>query len=134
MTRDFIDEFTAAETSDASQNFLVDVVSGTSFAKVLRSLVGDRSNVRIVPVANKFFGERVNVSGLLTGGDIIGALQAVGGHRDVILIPATALKSGDEIFLDDVTLAELRKIFAPAQVIAIRGGAQFRRALNGGGR
>ena len=133
MTRDFIDEFTAAEIPDAPQNILVDVVSGTSFAKVLRSLVGDRSNVRIVPVANKFFGERVNVSGLLTGGDIISALKSVGGRRDVILIPATALKSGDEIFLDDVSLDELRKIFAPAQVIPIRGGSQFRRALDGGG-
>lgn len=131
MTRDFIDEFIAAEISDTDKNFSIDVVSGTSFAKVLRELVADKPNVRILPVTNKFFGERVNVSGLLTGGDIIAALKSVGGQRDVILIPATALKSGEEIFLDDVPLAELRKTFAPAQVIAIRGGADFRQALEG---
>ena len=105
------------------------VVSGTSFAKVLRQLVGDKNNVRIVPVVNKFFGERVNVSGLLTGGDIIDALKELGGSRDVILIPATALKSGEEIFLDDVTLDDLRKIFSPAQIITIHDGAEFRKTL-----
>ncbi|MBQ4495286.1 MAG: DUF512 domain-containing protein, partial [Selenomonadaceae bacterium] len=101
---------------------------GTSFAKVLRQLVA-APNVRIVPVVNKFFGERVNVSGLLTGQDIIEALR--GGERDLILIPATALRAGEEVFLDDVTLAEVRRIFAPAKVLPIHDGAEFRRALEG---
>lgn len=130
MTRNFIDEFTAEKIS-ADKNFSVDVVSGTSFAKVLRGLIGDNPNVRLVPVVNKFFGERVNVSGLLTGGDIIDALKAIGGRRDKILIPATALKSGEEIFLDDVTLDDLRKIFAPAQVLPISNGFEFKLALEG---
>ena len=72
----------------------------------------------------------MNVSGLLTGGDIIEALR--GGERDLILIPSTALKAGEEIFLDDVTLDELRKIFAPAKVLPIHDGAQFRKVLGGG--
>ena len=131
MTRNFIEEFTTAENFSAAENFSVDVVSGTSFAKILAELVGGRANVRILPVVNKFFGERVNVSGLLTGGDIIGALKAVGGRRDAILIPATALKSGEEIFLDDVPLDELRKIFSPAKIIPVHDGAQFKRALEG---
>ena len=106
----------------------VDVISGTSFAKVLKNLI-DKPNVRILPVENKFFGERVNVSGLLTGGDIIEALR--GGERDLILIPATALKAGEEIFLDDVSLAELRRMFAPAQIVPVHDGAQFREILEG---
>ena len=129
MTRNFIDEFTA-ENFSAAENFSVDIISGTSFGKILRGLIGN-ANVRLIPVVNKFFGESVNVSGLLTGGDIIAALKAVGGHRDAILIPATALKSGTEIFLDDVTLDDLRKIFAPAQVLPIHDGLQLRRALEG---
>ena len=130
MTRNFIEEFTAEKISCADKKFSVDVISGTSFAKILRELVADKPNVRLVPVVNKFFGERVNVSGLLTGGDIINALKSIGGSRDVILIPATALKSGEEIFLDDVPLAELRKIFAPAKVIPIHDGAEFYHAVN----
>ena len=133
MTRNFIEEFLSMRNEELgirNENFVVDVVSGTSFAKVLKQLV-TVPNVRLVPVVNKFFGERVNVSGLLTGGDIIEALKTLGGRRDLILIPATALKAGEEIFLDDVTLDELRQIFAPAKVLPIHNGFEFRRALEG---
>ena len=129
MTRNFIEEFNATEVF-GGKNFFIDVVSGTSFAKVLSRLI-DAPNVRILPVTNKFFGERVNVSGLLTGKDIIDALKIAGGHRDLILIPATALKSGEEIFLDDVTLDDIKKIFAPAKILPIHDGKEFRRALKG---
>ena len=127
MTRNFIDEF-GAEKISVAKNFSVDVISGTSFAKVLKNLV-DAPNVKILPVENKFFGSRVNVSGLLTGGDIIEALR--GGERDLILIPATALKAGEEKFLDDVTVDDLRKIFAPAKVLSVRNGFDFRKILEG---
>ena len=132
MTRKFIDEWSALSLKPNTQNLTpkIDVVSGTSFAKILAKLTADKTNVRIVPVVNKFFGERVNVSGLLTGGDIINALKELDGTRDIILIPATTLKSGEEIFLDDVTLDDLRKIFAPAQIIPIHDGAEFRRTLD----
>ena len=126
MTRNFIEEFHSLTANSYQLTAKIDVVSGTSFAKVLRELV-DVPNVRIVPVENKFFGERVNVSGLLTGGDIIEALRD--GKRDLILIPSTALRAGEEIFLDDVSLDEMRKIFAPAKVLPIHDGAEFRRAL-----
>ena len=131
MTRNFIEEWEGTSGKRQGTNFSVDVISGTSFAKVLSKLVADKPNVRVIPVANKFFGERVNVSGLLTGGDIIEALKDSGGKRNMILIPATALKAGEEIFLDDVTLDDLKKIFAPAQVLPIHDGAEFKRALEG---
>ena len=130
MTRNFIDEFNAKKIC-ADKNFSIDVVCGTSIAKVFRTLTADMVNVRIVPVANKFFGERVNVSGLLPGGDIIDALKNLDDSRDLILIPSTALKSGEEIFLDDVTVDDLRKIFAPAKVLPIHDGAHFRKTLEG---
>ena len=120
MTRNFIEEWSAVSDQRSEKNLSIDVVCGTSIAKIFKRLVDDKPNVRIVPVVNKFFGERVNVSGLLTGGDIIEALR--GGQRDLILIPATALKSGEEIFLDDVRLDDLRKIFAPAQILPIHDG------------
>ncbi|MBR4153034.1 MAG: DUF512 domain-containing protein [Selenomonadaceae bacterium] len=129
MTRNFIEELGTRDLGLGirDKNLKIDVVSGTSFAKVLKKLV-NAPNVRILPVENKFFGSKVNVSGLLTGGDIIAALKEV-GERDLILIPATALKSGEEIFLDDVSLAEMRKMFAPAQILPIRNGFEFRKAL-----
>ena len=126
MTRNFIEELGTGNW-ELGENLKIDVISGTSFAKVLKNLVADNPNVKIIPVENKFFGSKVNVSGLLTGSDIIAALR--GGERDLILIPATALKSGEEIFLDDVTLAELREIFYPAQIFPIHNGFEFRKIL-----
>ena len=130
MTRNFIDEFHSLKVKSSKLKAKIDIVCGTSIAKVFKTLTAEMPSVRIVPVVNKFFGERVNVSGLLTGGDIIDALKNSGGNRDLILIPSTALKSGEEIFLDDVTVDELRKIFAPAKVLPIYDGAQFKRVLN----
>ena len=129
MTRNFIEEWSAVSDQWSGKNLKVDVVCGTSIAKIFNQLVIDKPNVKIIPVVNKFFGERVNVSGLLTGGDIIEALR--GGQRDLILIPATALKAGEEIFLDDVRLDDLRKIFAPAKILPIHDGFEFRKVLEG---
>ncbi len=129
MTRNFIEEMRNAQCVMRNCDLKIDVISGTSFAKVLKNLV-DAPNVRILPVENKFFGSKVNVSGLLTGKDIIEVLKSV-GERDLILIPATALKSGEEIFLDDVSLEEMRKIFAPAQILPVHDGAEFRKILEG---
>ena len=129
MTRNFIEEMRNSQCVIRNENLKIDVISGISFAKVLKNLVKGVPNVRILPVENKFFGAKVNVSGLLTGGDIISALKSVGGERNLILIPSTALKSGEEIFLDDVTLDEMRKIFAPAKILPIHDGNEFRRAL-----
>ena len=133
MTRNFIEELGTRDWGLGIRDKRIDIVSGTSFAKVLKNLV-DNPNVRILPVENKFFGSKVNVSGLLTGGDIIEAIrnEELGSRNvDLILIPATALKSGEEIFLDDVTLDDMRKIFAPAQILPIHDGAEFKRILEG---
>ena len=131
MTRNFIEEFNSLKAKSYKLKAKIDVICGTSIAKIFKRLTDGLPNVRIIPVVNKFFGERVNVSGLLTGGDIIDALKTAGGSRDKILIPATALKAGEEIFLDDVTLDDLKKLFAPAQIVPIHDGAEFRRNLEG---
>ena len=128
MTRNFIEEFNSLKAENSKLKAKIDVISGTSFAKVLKNLV-KAPNVRILPVENKFFGAKVNVSGLLTGGDIINALKVAGGERDLILIPATALKVGEEIFLDDISLETLRKTFEPARILTIHNGFEFRKIL-----
>lgn len=137
MTRNFIDEFFREEGlgTRGKGKFTVDVIAGISFARVLKNLVADEMrhnknlDVKILPVVNNFFGSTVNVSGLLTGGDIIDALKKNPRERDAILIPATALRSGENIFLDDVTLDEMQKNFsAPIKVIS--NGGEFFQAIN----
>ena len=134
MTRNFIDEFHAEKVSNSNKKISIDVVSGTSIAIVLKSLAEEEMrrnknlDVRILPVINNFFGSKINVSGLLTGGDIINTLKKNNRNCDKILIPKTALRSGTETFLDDVTVDDMRKIFS-AKFQAISNGGEFRNSL-----
>ena len=72
----------------------------------------------------------VNVSGLLTGGDIIDTLKKFDRPRDKILIPATAIRFGENVFLDDIKLDDMQKKF-PAQIVPISNGREFKTELNG---
>ena len=63
-------------------------------------------SVTVFPVKNDFFGGGVNVSGLLTGSDLISTLPDLTDF-DELLISDSMLRDGEDIFLDDITLTEL---------------------------
>jgi len=101
------------------------VLTGTLGAEVLEPLIASlgRSDVRVVPVENRFFGGTTGVTGLLTGVDISRTLAAeVPGDR--YLLPDVCL-SEDGRFLDGTTAQDLP---LPVEVIATNGIA-LRRAL-----
>jgi putative radical SAM enzyme (TIGR03279 family) len=76
------------------------------------------AEVEVLPVRNEFFGELVTVAGLLSGGDLLRAVQEAGGARegDIILFPGEALNA-DDLFIDSLPLAELVQSLAPARVV-----------------
>jgi len=94
-------------------SFRATVVTGISsfpFVGEFLSKLGEKTGLSVVPVAveNRLFGERVTVSGLVSGNDIIAALK----DREIgrtLLVPDVMLKEGEGIFLDDVSLAGLGK-------------------------
>ena len=61
-------------------------------------------------IRNDFFGERITVSGLITGQDLMKQLkdQPLGS---MLLIPCNMLKMDEDIFLDDFTLKEVSDSF-----------------------
>ena len=73
----------------------------TAIANMLtQKFVGLKINV--FPIKNNFFGDRITVSGLLTGKDITEQLtgEELG---DELLIPAACLRSERDVLLDDVS-------------------------------
>ena len=134
MTRNFIEEFHSVQAQNSKLKSNIDIVCGTSIAKVLKNLAAEEMkinpnlDVRVLPVTNNFFGATVNVSGLLTGGDIIDTLKKFDRPRDKILIPATAIRFGENVFLDDVTLDDMQKKFS-APIVPISTGGEFKSAL-----
>ncbi|TLM70021.1 MAG: DUF512 domain-containing protein, partial [Actinobacteria bacterium] len=79
------------------------LVTGSLFAPVLRRLVPD---AQVLSVRNRFFGGNVSVAGLLTGTDIIQAINAHGGHR--YAIPDSVLNV-DGVTLDDMTPEDIAR-------------------------
>lgn len=63
--------------------------------------------LEVVAIRNDFFGERITVSGLLTGQDIVAQLKGK-DLGELLLLPGNVLRSGEEVFLDDMTLTELK--------------------------
>jgi len=94
-------------------DFRVTVATGVSsfpFVGEFLAGLGEKTGVTLVPVAveNRLFGESVTVSGLVSGGDIITALEGVEIGR-ALLVPDVMLKEGEGMFLDDMPLEELGK-------------------------
>ena len=101
------------------------MLTGEFGARILAPLVDSlgRSDIRIIPVVNDFFGGNTAVTGLMVGADLARVLaeQPV-GHR--YLLPDVCLSEGR--FLDGTTVAELPR---PVNVIPTDGIA-LRRALS----
>lgn len=78
-------------------------------------------HVLIYPIRNDFFGEMITVSGLLTGQDLIAQLTGQNlGER--LLLPQNILKSGESVFLDDITLEALEKALqVPVDIVKSSG-------------
>jgi putative radical SAM enzyme (TIGR03279 family) len=102
----------------------VAVLTGTYGAPVVGPLVAalGRDDVRVLPVANEFFGGTIGVTGLLVGADLARVLaDEPQDHR--YLLPDVCLSSGR--FLDGTTPEEL-----PRRVEVVpTDGAALRRAL-----
>lgn len=68
----------------------------------------DGLELEVVPIVNKFFGETITVSGLVTGQDLIAQLKGY-ENIDGIIIPRSMMKRDEEIFLDNLTIEEVSK-------------------------
>ena len=110
------DEFLyALENETAPQKTQrVSIACGTGVEEFMRELVGKVTkkfpNIRITVtgIQNDFFGGGINVSGLITGTDLIRQLKDK-DLGDRLLIPSVMLRYEGDLFLDDVSLSDAEK-------------------------
>lgn len=79
--------------------------------------------VHVYSVVNHFFGEKITVSGLITGQDL---MQQLKGKElgEVLLLPQNMFMSGAEVFLDDITKEEVQKALqVPVNIVKSSGQA-----------
>jgi putative radical SAM enzyme (TIGR03279 family) len=79
-------------------------------AEMADKLMGEypQLKINVYSIRNDFFGEMITVSGLLTGQDILSQLKGK-PLGEKLLLPQNVLKSGEPVFLDDMTISELEK-------------------------
>ena len=80
--------------------------------------------VNVYTIRNDFFGERITVSGLITGADLREQLK----DRELgekILIPCNMLRSGEDVFLDDLTVDDIREALGTELVVVDEPGADL---------
>ncbi len=101
---------------------LAEGIVSSAMKEVTDTIDGVRINV--YPIRNDFFGERITVTGLLTGGDIAAQLKGRSIGRALIL-PSNVLKSDEQLFLDDMTVEELQKALQVQVIIVKSSGFEF---------
>lgn len=84
------------------------------------------TEVSVYDITNEFFGEKITVAGLITGQDLKKQLKdAELGEK--LLLPCHMLRSGEEVFLDDVTVSELSEYLQIPIEIVDSDGAELLR-------
>ena len=131
MIRLLLDEFDEAMESIASdfvpKSKEITLVTGRlaySFIKTMADTIMkrfDNIKIHVYAIRNDFFGENITVSGLLTGQDILKQLKGK-ELGEKIYLPQNVLKSGECVFLDDMTVDELEKALqVPVDIVKSSG-------------
>ncbi|WP_315118083.1 DUF512 domain-containing protein [uncultured Clostridium sp.] len=111
--------------------FITGTLAYNELEKCKDKIEENNSNIKIdvIKVKNNFFGETITVAGLITGKDIMEALDKnqVG---DYIFIPRNMLRTGDDVFLDDITLKDLESYYGRKVIVCEYTGEDLIENLN----
>lgn len=136
MVRLLYEEVTAALESLVGDDRVrqVTIATGVLAAPILSALSEriqeryPRVQVQVLPIKNDFFGEMITVAGLITGQDLIRQLRGK-ELGDKLLLTEHMLKSGEPVFLDDVTVEEVEKTLQIKVSIVESSGNDFVNAI-----
>ena len=113
LREDLRDELKWREADDSIRR-TVSIACGVSAAPYLRELMDEVEQkftgvkVNVYPIVNEFFGEQINVSGLIVGRDLIKQLKNK-PLGDALLISSAMLRFENDLFLDDVHIDDVRR-------------------------
>ena len=129
MLRLLITEFEEAleDCSADDRERHVSIATGRLAGPFIRQLADQLSrkfpniHVDVYMITNEFFGSQITVSGLMTGSDIIRQLSGK-NLGDTLLLPVNVLRSGEQVLLDDITVADIEKALQiPVTIVGSEG-------------
>ncbi len=136
MMRLLLDEFEEAyaKCQGDERRRHISVATGILAGDYIQQMLGQLQQkypglqVQLYRVENQFFGEQITVSGLLTGQDFISQLKGKElGTR--LLLPENVLRTGESVFLDDITLEQLEDTLQVEVDIVKSSGSDFIEAV-----
>lgn len=119
---------------DEKPNHTVTVACGTGvypFMEKIMAMINEKfPNITIntQPIKNNFFGGGVNVSGLVTGGDLISQLKGK-NIGEKLIIPSSMLRFENDLFLDDVSTDDVERELNVELVAVNNNGADLVKAI-----
>lgn len=140
MWRLMEDEFISAlDSSDfeLAADRSITAVTGAAAYPLIKKLADMAENkynklkINVVKINNDFFGESVTVAGLLTGQDILSQLEGK-TLGDELIIPDSALRDGEDVFLDDMTVTELSEKLGVPVTSCVADGYELLEKFTGG--
>ena len=123
---DYLDEY--LENYKAPRH--ISIATGVAAYDTIKAMAVDLEarieglQIDVYKIINHFFGETITVSGLLTGKDISEQLSGK-NLGDLLIFPANALRSGEDIFLDDMTPEQLSAALGVPVSPSKEGGEGF---------
>lgn len=81
-------------------------------------------DIQVLAIKNEFFGGKITVAGLITGTNLISQLKGK-DLGDRLLLTNHMLKSGEPVFLDDVTVDDVQNALQIKVSIVESSGADF---------
>jgi len=139
MTRLLIDEFESCYNDVDNQSLMphyqkVTFITGRLIEPVLRQFAERVSKIsdveiQIIGITNDYFGHNITVSGLVTGSDILSQTKgkALG---EIVYFPENMLKSDEPVFLDNITVEDLKKkLHVKVQSLSLKGNVLFEAML-----
>ena len=139
MLRSLMDEFEEASSKEfdiftGNVLMLTGVAAFPVIDSLARKVMERYPNIKIETVAikNDFFGHRITVAGLVTGGDILKQIKErypSGLPFDFVVIPSSMLRAGEKVFLDDITVDDLQNALQTDFRIVKSNGEEFYKVL-----
>ncbi len=103
-----------------------------TFAEQLMK-VFPKLTIHVFCIYNDYFGETITVSGLITGRDLINQLMEQKEKKidlgEALLIPSNMLRTGEQVFLDDITVSDVQRKLDIKVVATESGGSELLNAI-----
>ena len=135
LRREFMLALEYSDIPDKISGF--SVATGVSAAPFIRKLIDELAkkcnnieSSEVFEIRNEFFGETVDVAGLVTGKDLIKTLSEKKLAKR-LLIPSVMLRHGENVFLDDVSVADVEKALGVTVVSVENDGDALLSAMLG---